>query len=304
MRFVFHRLGPGSECAPKWHDACSRAGWRSSVETKQQGLDSVTADDARAACGGAYAIRDVFGRTIWSGDAVSLQAALRQAAAVTSLAGADLSGLDLEGVVLEGADLHGANFTGADLDGARLSGATLSGASFSNASLCGADLTLANLTGASLDGAIVIAAKLDPEDIPHGFEIEDGRVRRTLEERTRLARLVWREARDRAIGKSRLSRLLVDRTVDYYADHRPSLPTEPERLRLDELGAQVYAFLRYRATGAFLEAHRTDDGYDLTIAALSEDDEMRRHIERRLGRRVLEDGELRLARTRSDREES
>ena len=109
---------------------------------------------------------------------------------------------------------------------------------------------------------------------------------------------------DRAIGKSRLSRLLVDRTVDYYADHRPSLPTEPERLRLDELGAQVYAFLRYRATGAFLEAHRTDDGYDLTIAALSEDDEMRRHIERRLGRRVLEDGELRLARTRSDREES
>jgi hypothetical protein len=258
------------------------------VETKQQGLDSVTADDARAASGGAYAIRDVFGRTIWSGDAVSLQAALRQAAAVTSLAGADLSGLDLEGVVLEGADLHGANFTGADLDGARLSGANLSGASFSNASLCGADLTLANLTGASLDGAIVIAAKLDPEDIPHGFEIEDGRVRRTLEERTRLARLVWREARDRAIGKSRLSRLLVDRT----------------RLRLDELGAQVYAFLRYRATGAFLEAHRTDDGYDLTIAALSEDDEMRRHIERRLGRRVLEDGELRLARTRSDREES
>ena len=284
--------------------------WRHAAATlgREQGgggVETASTDRAGDRSGpeharGTYRIRDIFGRTIWTGNAVSLKAAIRRAAGETSLAGADLSGLDLEGVVLEGADLHGASFAGSDLDGAVFSGANLANSTFAGASLRGADFSLSTLSDASLEGANVTAAILDPEDIPPGFRIEDGIVRPAAPERMRTLQARWREARRRERVRPRLSRQLAERAVAFYADHRSTLSTEPERERLDALGAELYGFLRHRASGDFLLAHRADDGFELTIAALREDDAMRRRIERRLGRPVADDCELRRALTRSE----
>lgn len=86
---------------------------------------------------------------VWSGYAVTLGGALRQAQhAGFSLIGVNLAGADLRGEALGGldlryADLRGARLQHADLSGTQLSGALLQGADVSEAQLLAADTTQA-----------------------------------------------------------------------------------------------------------------------------------------------------------------
>ncbi len=97
------------------------------------------------------------GRTLWSGEAESLRAAVE----VAVKGGAYLDGANLGGANLDGANLGGAYLGGAYLGGAYLGGANLGGAYLGGAYLCGAYLRGANLRGAYLRGAYLGGAYLD-----------------------------------------------------------------------------------------------------------------------------------------------
>lgn len=220
----------------------------------------------------SFEIHDLYGRRIWSGEAVSFKAALRRAAEQISLAGADLANIDLEGVDLGGADLRGASLSGADLDGANLAGANLAGADLEGASLRGADLRYASLERARLEGAALAGASFDAEDLPRGFVLVDGAARADDGERERAERDRQERERERVARSQRLSELLAARVVAFYARARADA-AHPEAARsVAEIGAHVRVFLRQRATAEFLEAHRRANGYALTLAAIEVDD--------------------------------
>lgn len=241
--------------------------------------DGVDADRNAARTG--FVIRDVFGRTIWTGDAATMQAAVRIAGRSVSLAMADLSGLDLEGVDLAGVDLRGASLAGADLDGALLAGANLAGAVLDGASLRGAHLEFASLERASLAGADVIGARFDPEDAPSGYLVgSDGRLE--PDETTRAALEDAERARDMeaAARLARLRELLAVRVRTSSADGRE---TAADGLAPDErelLGVLVCGFLRSVASPEFVVAMAGGDGDFVVAAAARADSNIRGWIER------------------------